>query len=119
MSPVAICLPSVSQISLPLLAVEETSGVMDIPPSLLTVVLESRPPHGSECSLCVWLLHMGPMAVHTHASAFCRSPHSVCLFPIYNLFLPLCKAPGWAWRSRNCLQVVLQASEPASAVPMQ
>lgn len=58
---------------------------------------------------CEWILCVSPwLCAHTHAaSAFCRSPHFICLFPIYDLCLPLCKAPGWAWHSRNCLQVVL------------
>lgn len=51
------------------------------------------------------------VCVHAYACAFCMSqPLKICLFLFYNRFLSLCKAPGRAWRSRNCLQVVLQAS---------
>ena len=44
------------------------------------------------------------------ACAFCWSqPLRICLFPFYDHCFSLCTALGRAWRSRNCLQVVLQA----------
>lgn len=60
----------------------------------------------------MWLVRVACycVCVRAHACAFCMSqPLKICLFLFYNRFLSLCKAPGRAWRSRNCLQVVLQA----------
>ena len=66
---------------------------------------------GFECGPCV--AHVCVMLLCVCACArlcFCLSqPLRICLFPFYDHFLSLCKALGWAWRSRNCLQVVLQA----------